>query len=55
MTVTLAIEIVSAPPLRGRVRLEDGQWEPFVGWAALAVLVSGAAEAIGPPAAEPAP
>ena len=53
MSVTLAVEITSSPPLRGRVQLVDGHWEPFVGWMALAVLVGDAADTAGAPPPEP--
>lgn len=51
MPVTLAVELSSALPLQGRVRLPDGSWQPFVGWAALAMLVGAAAEALESPVA----
>ncbi len=54
--VAAALEIVSSRPLRGRVSVRDGRWEPFVGWTALAVLVGNAADAaVADPGEEPAP
>lgn len=54
MSVTLAVELGSALPLTGRVRLPDGSWQPFVGWAALAMLVGSAAEGLDEPEGSPA-